>query len=131
MPLSAAGERARGAGVAQLPAIEVGGRAVLGTWLPGGGAGGPDRRAAMKANRAFHLIVTREGREPAFLADRGRLDRIEVVSVDEGEVVLYWDLPAKQATRLLKALREDLVGLDAEAFLARWEGADVTADWPL
>ena len=32
----------------------------------------------MKANRAFHLIVTREGREPAFLADRGRLDRIEV-----------------------------------------------------
>jgi hypothetical protein len=85
----------------------------------------------MKANRAFHLIVTREGREPAFLADRGRLDRIEVVSVDEGEVVLYWDLPAKQATRLLKALRRDLVGLDAEAFLARWDGADVTADWPL
>ncbi|HEY5189379.1 MAG TPA: hypothetical protein VII87_10115 [Solirubrobacteraceae bacterium] len=85
----------------------------------------------MKANRAFHLIVTREGREPSFLADRDRLDRIEVVSVDEGEIVLYWDLPAKQASRLIKALREDLIGLDPEAFLARWEGADVSADWPL
>ncbi len=85
----------------------------------------------MKANRAFHLIVTREGREPAFLAGRGRLDRIEVVSVDEGEIVLYWELPPKQATRLLKALREDFVGLDAETFLARWEGADLPADWPL
>jgi hypothetical protein len=85
----------------------------------------------VKANRAFRLIVTRDGREPAFLADRARLDRIEVVSVDEGEIVLYWELPAKPAARLLKALREDLVGLDAEAFLARWEGADITADWPL
>lgn len=85
----------------------------------------------MKANRAYRLIVTREGREPAFLADRGRLDRIEVVSVDANEIVLYWELPAKPAGRLLKALREDLVGLDADAFLARWEGADVSADWPL
>jgi hypothetical protein len=85
----------------------------------------------MKANRAFRLIVTREGREPAFLAGRGRLDRIEVVSVAESEIVLYWELPAKQAARLLKELREDLVGLDADAFLARWDGADVTADWPL
>jgi hypothetical protein len=85
----------------------------------------------MKANRAFRLIVTRDGREPAFLADRGRLDRIEVVSVQEGEIVLYWELGAKQAARLLKELREDLVGLDADAFLARWDGADVTADWPL
>ena len=33
------------------------------------------------------------------MADRRRLDRIEVVSIDDGEVVLYWDLPAKQARR--------------------------------
>ncbi len=85
----------------------------------------------MKANRAFHLIVSREGFEPAFLADRARLDRIEVVAVDDGEVVLYWDLPAKQAARLLKELRADLTGLDADEFIARWEGADVAADWPL
>ncbi len=85
----------------------------------------------MKANRVLHLIVTRGGREPAFLAGRGRRDRIEVVSVDEGEVVLYWELPAKPAARLLKTLRADLAGLDVEPFLARWQDADVTADWPL
>ena len=85
----------------------------------------------MKANRVFHLIVSREGREPSFLADEGRVDRIEVVSVDDGEVVLYWQLPAKQARKLLKQLRTDLVGLEADEFIARWEGADSTADWPL
>ncbi len=78
----------------------------------------------MKANRAFHLIVSREGAEPAFLADRGRLDRIEVVSVDDGEVVLYWELPAKQGAKLLRELRADLVGLDAEDFIRAWAGAD-------
>lgn len=85
----------------------------------------------MKANRAFHLIVSRGGHEPAFLADRSRLDRIEVVSIDDGEAVLYWNLPAKQATRLLKTLRTDLVGLEAGEFVSRWEGADGTGDWPL
>ena len=78
----------------------------------------------MKANRAYRLIVSREGIEPAFLADRDRLDRIEVVSIDDGEVILYWDLPAKDASRLLKALRSDLAGVDAEDFIRTWEGAD-------
>src|SRR5947209_18490306 len=95
----------------------------------------PDRRAdalgaqstepgAMKANRVFHLIVTRGGREPAFMADSTRLDRIEVVSIDDGELLLYWELPAKQATKVLRQLRADLAGLEAEEFLALWEGAD-------
>ncbi|HZE06210.1 MAG TPA: hypothetical protein VE127_13355 [Solirubrobacteraceae bacterium] len=78
----------------------------------------------MRANRAFHLIVSRGGREPAFLADRRRMDRIEVVSIDDGELLLYWELPAKDAARLLKRLRADLAGLEAEEFLTLWEGAD-------
>lgn len=78
----------------------------------------------MKANRAFTLTVSRGGLEPAFLADRDRLDRIEVVAIDDGEVMLFWDLPAKEAARLLKELRADLVGLGAEEFIGRWEGAD-------
>jgi hypothetical protein len=78
----------------------------------------------MKANRVFHLIVTRGGREPSFLADRRRMDRIEVVSVDDGELLLYWELPPKDASALLRRLRADLVGLEAEEFLALWEGAD-------
>jgi hypothetical protein len=81
----------------------------------------------MKANRVFHLTVTRGGREPAFLADRARLDRIEVVSVDDGDLLLYWELPAKEAAKLLKQLRADLAGLEAGEFLAMWEGADGSA----
>jgi hypothetical protein len=78
----------------------------------------------MRANRAYELIVSRGGLEPAFLADRERLDRIEIVSIDDGEVALYWDLNAKLASRLLKELRVDLVGLDAEQFFDKWVGAD-------
>lgn len=78
----------------------------------------------MRANRAFHLTVTRGGREPAVFADRDRLDRIEVVAVDDGELLLYWELAAKPASQLLKRLRADLAGLEAEEFLALWEGAD-------
>lgn len=78
----------------------------------------------MKANRAYRLIVSREGLEPAFLATPDRLDRIEIVSIDDGEVLFYWDVPAKLASRLLKELRADLAGLEAEAFFDKWAGAD-------
>jgi hypothetical protein len=78
----------------------------------------------MRANRAYHLIVSREGLEPAFLADAGRLDRVEVVSIDDGEVVLFWVLPPKDAAKLLRALRTDLAQLEAGEFIEAWEGAD-------
>jgi hypothetical protein len=58
------------------------------------------------------------------MADPNRRDRIEVVSVDDGEVVLYWNVQAKLASRLLRLLREDLVALDAEQFIDKWIGAD-------
>ena len=78
----------------------------------------------MKANRLYHLIVSREGREPAFLSDPSRTDRIEVVSVDDGEVILYLDVNPKQASKLLKLLRADLASLDAEEFFDKWLDAD-------
>ena len=78
----------------------------------------------MKANRVFHLTVARGGREPAFMADPRRTDRIEVVSIDDGELLLYWELPAKDAAKLLRRLRADLAGLEAEEFLSIWEDAD-------
>lgn len=74
----------------------------------------------MKANRAYHLIVSRSGLGPAFLADEGRLDRIEVVSIDDGEVVLFWQLPAKLAARMLREMRADLAGLEAREFFEKW-----------
>jgi hypothetical protein len=78
----------------------------------------------MKANRAYHLIVRRESHEPAFLSDPNRLDRIEVVSVDDGEVILYWNLAPKQASKVLKLLRVDLANLDAAEFFDKWLDAD-------
>ncbi|MBV9166255.1 MAG: hypothetical protein JO321_11925 [Solirubrobacterales bacterium] len=82
----------------------------------------------MRANRAFELLVSRDSREPAFLANRRRLDRLEVVSVDTGEVVLYWELPARAAAKLERRLRADLVSLDATAFMATWARADAVGE---
>ena len=78
----------------------------------------------MRANRLYHLIVSRDGREPAFLSDPDRTDRIEVVSVDDGEVILYWEVDPKQASKLLKLLRADLASLDADEFFDKWLDAD-------
>ena len=78
----------------------------------------------MKANRVYRLIVTREGRTPALLADAGRFDHIEVVGIDDGEVVLFWDRPAHAASRMARTLREELYELEADEFLARWSAVE-------
>jgi hypothetical protein len=78
----------------------------------------------LKANRVYRLIVTRGGREPAYFAKADRRDRVEVVSIDDGEPILYWDLPVGDASRLVRELKADLAGMDAEEFLTLWEGAD-------
>ncbi len=77
----------------------------------------------MKANRAYRLLVRRGGRAPAFLADRERLDHVEVVEIPTGEVALCWDLEPKRAARLARTLRTDLAQLDALTFIVKWEDA--------
>lgn len=77
----------------------------------------------MKANRAYRLIVRRGGLTPALLAAPDRLDRIEVVEIDTGEVALFWDLEPRRASRLARALKADLAQLDADAFIAAWRDA--------
>ena len=74
----------------------------------------------MRAGRAYELILTRAGRTPALLADATRTDHIEIVNIDDGEVVLFWDRPPQAASRLARALRDDLSALQADEFLARW-----------
>jgi hypothetical protein len=74
----------------------------------------------MKANRAYRLILTRAGRAPALLADAERVDHIEIVEIDGGEVVLFWDRPPHAASRLARAMREELSQLEAEEFITRW-----------
>lgn len=77
----------------------------------------------MKANRAFELLVSRDTREPSFLGDPRRHDRIEVVSIDDGEVVLFWELPTRDAAKLVRQLRADLSQLDAREFIQTWSEA--------
>lgn len=74
----------------------------------------------MKANRVFELIVSRDGLEPRFLADPNRLDRVEIVSVADGEVVLFWELPARETSKLLRQLREELISFEVEEFKRAW-----------
>jgi hypothetical protein len=78
----------------------------------------------MRANRAYRLIVTRAGRAPALLADAERIDHLEIVEIESGEVILFWDLPAQAASRMARTLREELFQLEAEAFIARWSAVE-------
>jgi hypothetical protein len=78
----------------------------------------------VKAKAAYRLIVTRGGLAPALLADAERVDHIELVDIDDGEVALFWDLPPHAASRMARELREDLARLEAGEFLARWSTVD-------
>jgi hypothetical protein len=74
----------------------------------------------VKANRAYELIVHRGGRGPALLRSSDEADHVEVVEIDSGEVVLFWDTTPQQTGRLARALKADLAQLDAGDFLTRW-----------
>lgn len=73
----------------------------------------------MRANRSYRLLHTRSNRRPVRM-DPSRIDHLEVVEVASGEVVLFWDLPAPEAAKRARRLREELAGLDEQEFLARW-----------
>ena len=75
----------------------------------------------MRANRSYRLLHTRAGRRPASL-DPTRIDHLEVVDIASGEVVLFWDLPAADAAKYARRLREDLSTLDDAEFVDRWAG---------
>ena len=74
----------------------------------------------MKANRAYDLLVRKGGRAPA-LIDPERVDHIEVLDIESGEVALFWDLLPHQTGRMARALKTDLAQLSADEFLAKWE----------
>jgi hypothetical protein len=60
----------------------------------------------VRADRAYELRVSRA--------------MIEVLDIATGEIALFWDVRADQTRRFAKALRADLVSLDAEEFLDKW-----------
>ena len=73
----------------------------------------------MRPNRSYRLLHTRSNRRPVRM-DPSRIDHLAVVEVASGEVVLFWDLPAPEAAKRARRLREELAGLDEQEFLARW-----------
>jgi len=78
----------------------------------------------VRANRAYRLIHTRGSRAPAFLAGPDRMDQVEVVSIDDGEIVLFWDVAGAEAGGFVRAIRADLSQLEAGAFLDRWSSVE-------
>jgi hypothetical protein len=82
------------------------------------------REHALRAKRAFRLIVRRGGIAPALLANPSRVDHVEIVEVDSGEVALFWDCAPQTASRLARALRADLTHLEDDEFVERWSGVE-------
>lgn len=78
----------------------------------------------MRARRAYEVKHVRGGVAPALLAAPDRVDHVEIVEIDSGEVVLFWDLTPGDARRVVRAIREDLTNLDAGEFIAAWRAAD-------
>ena len=71
----------------------------------------------MRANRAYELLVHRQGR---FFRPSDALEQVEVLEIDTGEVVLFWDTAPSQTRRLARGLRADLAQLEADVFMAKW-----------
>lgn len=74
----------------------------------------------MKAARAYRLLVRRGGRGPSWLAGPDRVDHLEIVDIDAGEVVLFWDAVPRDAGQMARAIRSDLQTMEAEDFIERW-----------
>jgi hypothetical protein len=82
----------------------------------------------MRANREYRLIISKGGRAPSLLADPERADSLEIVEIASGEVVLFWDCAARDASRMARAIRADLSQLEGEDFIARWGAIESPAD---
>jgi hypothetical protein len=74
----------------------------------------------VKANRELELNVRKASPGPALLAGKSARDQVEVLEIATGEIALFWDTPARQTGKLVRALRSDLRQLETDAFIARW-----------
>ena len=83
----------------------------------------------MTAFRDYDVIVPRTGIAPGRLAAADRFDHIEVVSVADLEVVLFWDVPARATGRMEASLREDLQRLESDEFISRWSAVESEDDY--
>jgi hypothetical protein len=56
----------------------------------------------VRANRANELIVHRQGR---FFRPSEAIEQVEVIEIDTGEVILFWDTRPRDTDKLARALR--------------------------
>jgi hypothetical protein len=82
----------------------------------------------MRAKSRYRLVVRRGGIGPARLAAPERVDHVEIVDLDQGETVLYWDLLPRDAKRVWTMVRADLDALDEREFFERWASFEGDAD---
>jgi len=77
-----------------------------------------------RAKDSYRLAVRKSGVLPAFVASPDRIDHVEIVEIESGESVLFWDRPVREAASLIKSIRRDLATLDSETFMLRWHRRD-------
>jgi hypothetical protein len=82
----------------------------------------------MRAKRRYRLVVRRGGLAPVVLADPERVDHVEIVDIDEGETVLYWELLPRDAKRVATMVRADLDAMEEREFFERWASFEGDAD---
>ena len=83
-------------------------------------------RRVMRAKGRYRLVVRRGGLAPVVLAAPERVDHVEIIDIDEGETVLYWDLLPRDAKRVVTMLRADLETMEAREFFERWARSRAT-----
>ena len=71
----------------------------------------------MRANRAYELLVHRQGR---FFRPSDKLEQVEVIEIDTGETILFWDTRPRDTGKLARALRADLARMEADEFVEHW-----------
>jgi hypothetical protein len=81
-----------------------------------------------RAKARYRLVVRRGGHAPVVLAAPERVDHVEIIDVDDGETVLYWDLLPRDAKRVVTMLRTDLETLEAREFFERLASFEGDAD---
>ena len=78
----------------------------------------------MSASRELTVVHRRASRLPTFLQPDAGIDQVEITEVASGEVVLFWDVPAEEAKRFVRALRAEHATLSTEELLQRWSAVE-------
>ena len=91
--------------------------------VEGDGEIGQQCRACDSAHTAIadESVCLEAGEDPGHVAGVN-------VEIASGEVVLFWDCAARDASRMARAIRADMSQLEGDDFIARWGAVESPAD---